>query len=53
MKKECLHFWVYGYVADLIIYCKKCKKEADDVYSKKDFDYKTHKCKNGILIKSS
>ena len=50
-KKECLHNWGYGYVADLVIYCTKCKKEIDEVYDKSDFSYSTHELKNNKIVK--
>jgi hypothetical protein len=49
-KKECKHNWEYGYVADMIIYCTKCNREADDVYTESDFSYQTHKCENGQIV---
>lgn len=51
-KKECLHNWEYGYVADLVIYCTKCKKEADEVYDETRFSYKTHELKNNQIVKN-
>lgn len=50
-KKECLHNWEYGYVADLVIYCTKCKKEADEVYDETQFSYKTHELKDNQVVK--
>lgn len=50
IKKECNHNWQFGYVADLIIYCKKCGKEIDDVYDRSEVSYATHTCENGKLI---
>lgn len=51
IKTECLHNWEYGYVADLVIYCTKCKKEADEVYDKSQFCYSTHELKNNSIVK--
>jgi len=47
-KKECLHYFVTGYVAELVVYCKKCGKEIDDLYG--DDIYRTHELKDGNLI---
>lgn len=47
-KKECLHYWVDGYIAESIIYCNKCQRELADVYGATT--YRTHTCKNGLLI---
>ena len=49
--KECLHNWEVGYVGDLVIFCTKCNRDADDVYDEKDFHYATHWCEDGRIVK--
>lgn len=48
-KKECLHYWEWGYLGDSMIYCTKCNRDADEIYDEKDFSYRTHTCKDGSL----
>lgn len=48
--KECLHYWEWGWLGDGMIFCTKCNKDADTIYSKEDFCYSTHDCKDGNLI---
>lgn len=45
--KECLHYFVTGYVAELIIYCKKCNKEVGELYGNEV--YGTHELIDGNL----
>ena len=28
----CLHDWKHGYTLDLVVFCTKCNKDADEVY---------------------
>jgi tRNA U34 2-thiouridine synthase MnmA/TrmU len=46
--RECLHEFAHGYVAEPIIFCKKCNKDIGDLYSYKV--YGTHKLVDGHLV---
>jgi len=37
-KKECDHEFKYGYTMDIVVYCIKCKKEADEIYKGMKFN---------------
>jgi hypothetical protein len=46
--KECLHEWAVGYIGDMIYYCKKCDREAGDIYG---LDiYRTHEVCNSAIV---
>lgn len=52
-KKECIHYWANGYIADHIIYCKKCDKEIQDIEGYGGYSiYQTHIAdNNGNLVR--
>ena len=38
MKVDCEHNWAHGYLGDMLVFCTKCNKDADEVY--KNMPYK-------------
>lgn len=49
----CNHYWVNGYIADHIIYCKNCDKEIQDIKGYGGYSiYQTHIAdNNGNLVR--
>lgn len=29
---KCNHVFIYGYLGDIIVFCKNCNKDADEIY---------------------
>lgn len=34
---KCDHVFEYGYLGDIIVFCKKCNKDADEIYKDMPF----------------
>jgi hypothetical protein len=48
--KECLHYWYWGWLGRPLILCEKCNRDVEDLYDKRDFNYKMHTCVDGHIV---
>ena len=35
---NCKHEWAHGYTMDVVVFCKKCNKDWDEVYEEMPYD---------------
>lgn len=49
VQQNCVHYFVEGYIGEIMYYCNKCNKDLEDVVGTEIL--KTHDVVNGSLIK--